>query len=299
MYRLEKRDMVEVTPGKAEEYLSLNDYVTQRKLRPAHVNDLAAKMKNGKFRFGEVALARHPKGTTFLLNGQHVCNAIIQTGLSQMCVVEEFKVDNDIDLSTLFKQFEILPRTISDMVRVEKHALNLDWPDKIASLVVSAAAIDQINHPSLKSNVSVSNANLKWALTKEHRANLLKSYLEEGYFIKKILIDDAKDGDVQHLKRSAVVVMMFRTMRKSYQDAFVFWSRVRDGENLTKDMPEWKIREFLKSHKTISYREEQVYRKATNHEIAYRIAAAWNAFREGRSLKVLKYRHEHPVPNLK
>jgi len=300
MYSLVKREFVDVSPEKAQKYLEYNSYITQRKLRPAHVNDLAAKMKAGLFRFGEVALAHYePQDKVFMLNGQHVCNAIIQTGLNQMCVVEEFKAESSMDLSVLFKQFEVLQRTLSDMINVEKHALKLEWPPTLANHVVASASIIEAGQPDFRGQQTVNSFNKRVALTKEQRVNFLKAFIPEGEFLKQILADDAPSTFPKHLMRAAVGAMMMLTWRRSESDAFVFWTSIRDGENLTMNTPEWKLREFLLSHKTISHWKEFQYRQATNHEIAYRSTLAWNAYREGRTLGKLVYHPNRQLPAIK
>lgn len=299
MHRLIKREMMEIGPEMAGKFLQFNTYVTQRKLRPAHADELTSKMKEGTFRFGEIAFAQM-NGNKYMMNGQHVCTSIVNSGLSQMCVVELFQCDNDVDMSKLFKQFEILPRSIADMVAVENHALKLDWPSWFASIVVAAAGIIEVGNASMVGSkcTGAIYAGHK-AMTKEQRVNLLGKYVSQGSFVKRILIDTYTSGDIKHMKRSALVAMMFKTFKISESDSEIFWIQVRDGENLTKKMPAWHLREFLVHHNIISHRNAMTYRKVTNHEIGYRSALTWNAFRRGAEISKTSYYPEKDIPALK
>ena len=88
--RLIDRQMIELDPDLAKHYLKFNVYETQRQLRPGHVDELAGKMRQGLFRFGEVAFGRvvlngKRKKVDLMLNGQHVCEGVIQSGETVPC----------------------------------------------------------------------------------------------------------------------------------------------------------------------------------------------------------------------
>lgn len=297
MKKLISREMVLVTPEDAKRYLGYNNYIVQRAVRPAHTNELASKINRGDFRFGEIALASI-NGCTYMLNGQHVCNAIILSGRPQECVIERFKCDNELDMSDLFRQFEILPRSQSDMLTVEKHALELDWPVRFASLLVAAASLLEAGNAKFTQYGGPGSSRVQKYVTKEMRVKFLRRYISEGVFVKSIVEDIPTPNDAKHMRRAAIVAMMILTQRKSEQDARRFWEMVRDGERLTKTHPAWHLREFLKSHHIISHRYSVVNRKASNHEMAYRTALTWNAFRRGINISKTSYFPEKGIPKI-
>lgn len=299
MYQRLKREMIVVTPENAAMFLNFNTYATQRKLRPAHVNDLVSKMEQGLFRFGEIAIAHTWNNKKIQMNGQHVCSAIIKSRSSQECIIEEFQVKDPTELSLLFRQFEILPRTLADMVNVESNALNLDWPSWLSSLVVASGALVTFGDKNFKAAKSKSSVNILHAVTKDDRVELLKKFITEGAFLKKFLIDDPTSSDIKHIKRAAVCAMIFKTLKIDVTDAEKFWVGVRDGENLTQKDPQWLLREFLRTNNMISFRNNYSYRQTTNHEIGYRVALTWNAFREGRKISKTSYFPEKEIPILK
>lgn len=306
-----ERRWVELTPDLAKHYLTFNTYPNQRSVLLGHVNLLAHKMECGLFRFGEIALGRY-ENQDIMMNGQHVCNATIKYGDTIPCVLEKFRCDSKLDLSQLFRQFEIIVRSIQVMVSAEADALELIWPKWLSSLVVAAATLEVSHNLSLKSMVfdytprssSSSRSQVRGiSLSKDERVNLLGEYLEEGEFLYDLMtFNGLKTGtcSVQHLRRAPVALMVFYSSRVNKNDAGIFWSRVRDGENLKRNMPEMLLREFLTQVNSISERGKFSYRHATNHEYAYRCALAWNAFRENRRLSRLIYKGlQYEVPKLK
>jgi len=294
MYKLIKRREVLVTPKYAEELLVYNTYTTQRVLRPAHSEELGLKMKLGVFRFGEVALA-YMHNNIYMMNGQHVCTAIIEAGIPQTCILEEFQVANKLDMSLLYQQFEILPRSLGDMVKVQSDALELLWPSRLANLVVSAACILEANTSRFIAGMAMTGSTAyKKHITRETKVGYLEKYVKEGEFIVDIFLNSTVDS-AKHLKRAPVAAMMMKTWQKSNKNAYTFWMNVRDGENLVRQMPEWHLREFLMGHRALAYRGAINYRKATNHEVAYRSTLLWNAFRRGESISKTVY---HPNKNI-
>ena len=288
MIKLETRKMTDLTPEMAKHYLNFNDYETQRPIRPLHVDELAEKMKDGLFRFGEIAFAKLNGGKDYMMNGQHVCHAVVNSGCTAECVVENFKCDSKLDMSELFRQFEILPRSLKDFVRHEAATLGVKWPLWVSSVIVTAATIAELNLPSLTPMAGgitkMAMKKTKTVLTKDDKIGLLKHYIGgNGNFVNNILTHNGqligKPKMSKHLNRGAVVYLMLKTYEKSINGSIEFWGNVRDGELLTANMPEYAYREFLllSNLKTRSNLSGNV----SNHEYICRGSLAWNAFRRG------------------
>jgi hypothetical protein len=308
MITLESRSMIEVMPDVADHYLNFNTLPEQRQLRLWHVQELVDKMKSGLFRFGEIGFCKiKDGGEDVVVNGQHVCHAIIEFDKPIPCVIERYRVDTPLERSELFRQFEILPRHQTEMVNVEAGALSLTWPSWITHLVVAALTIDHRfqatgtilqsaggNTPSLSHKaITISKT------TKELRVKALRRYLAEGDFICKILTygapSEATRKTVKHIARAPVAFMMMETWRKNDVQALKFWQEVRDGERLTKGSPTKALREFLLESVG---RGKIGYTLPNNHQYIYKTAVAWNAFMERRST-ALRYRPALQPPPLK
>ena len=287
---LVERRMVELDPSLAQHYLKYNNYESQRSIRPVHAETLAEKMRNGLFRFGEVAFAcRNGDGDT-MINGQHTCQAVIDSGVTVPVMLEKFKVTSKLELSELFRQFEILPRSLGDMIRVESDSLNLTWPLRLSSLIVASATLKEKGNARNSGGYGAVSPSRKYAFSKEYKVKLLGKYLKEGAFLSEILTDSSRS---KHLFIAACGYMMFETYAVDQKAAKRFWMDVRDGEFLSADSPQMKLRNFLML-RLVSKSNKQI----SNHEICTRIAHAWNAFRKGTSTN-LSYYPSKPIPKLK
>jgi len=291
-----ERKLIDLDPDLSAHYLTFNTYKVQREVRPAHMAELTEKMKKGLFHVGRVIFARimiNGKPVDIMMDGQHICLAVVETGETVGCLLQRYEVRNKRELSVLFRQCENLPRSIEDMVKAEAYALGLTWPKWIASLTVKAASIDRYGSSKLHpvggvGSVTAPSGSLS-RITKGQRVRLLEKYLKEGNFLNEVLIGGRRA--CAHLNRQAVALIIMRTFRVDKKAAKDFWGSVRDGEFLSRDMPEMRLREFLKR----TYPGAQ---RPLNHEYAYRCSLAWNAYREKRSTK-LAYRKDAPIPKLK
>ena len=281
MYKALSRKIEKVEKEKALEWLKFNTFESQRALRESHVLYLTRKMLRDEFRTGEIAFATLPDKTTYLMNGQHVLHAIVKSGEVIENFVEWFSCDDKEDLSRLFRQYDCNPiRSIHDMVKVEVDALGLDWPYRIASLIVGAIF-------KLEKRKSTTNRNIK--------VDLLKHHLPEGYFVVSLFGGSEKN---RILSKIPIVMTIIQTWQKDPDESFKFWKSVRDGEMLKKDMPQWKLREFL-LNATLRGGTSQgyQYRKASTKEIHHRCVVAWNAYRRGITTN-LKYYAEKSIPKI-
>ncbi len=297
-----ERRMIELDPELATHYLTRNTYGSQRNIRPLYARELAKKIKTGLFRFGQIAFASKNGSGDILINGQHVCSAVVESGMTVPCVLERYGVDSALQLSEAFRQFEILPRSITDMVKVEADALKIKWPYWVSSIVVAAAAIDVTKSKNLSTGTSLTSKNTakKW-MSKDEKVKLLGKYRERGAFINEILTVSMKapsGSNARHLKRAAVVHVMMKTSEEDRDAAWEFWVKVRDGENLKKTMPEMKLREFLMMTRQKARPASYMSKGITRHEFAYRCALAWNSFRTGKPTN-LAYHAGSDIPKLK
>lgn len=300
MWTLLERRMIEVTPELAKHYLKYNTYHLQRKLKPHHIEELKNKIIDGIFRFGEVAIASF-NGDQIMMNGQHVCNAIIEAKMDAPCTLERFECKTALDLSNLFRQFELEIRSIGEMIAVEADSLEVKWPTWISNIVVAAATIERSSTSRLIT-AGKSDRNKK-RLSKEEKVLLLREYLNEGRFINEIMtnLNGGKKNYskiIKHIRRAPIVYMMIQTSRIHQKKAREFWIRVRDGEHLTKNMPEYRLMRFLMDSQSSNAPIKYIGRRISNHEFAYRTALAWNAYITGTPTR-LSYSQNKPIPPLK
>lgn len=274
MLRPLSREIIEITPLLAENYIKLNTFSSQRYISEKHVQVLSNKMKQGRFRIGSLAVAidqcnGFKKEKRVLMNGQHQLHAVMSSGQTIEVLLEKYICKKPQELSELFRQFDNhYMRSISSMIKVEADVLMLDVPLNIASLVVSAVAY------------------LKGEEDKDRKVELLQHNIREANFINEIIRKKDKPSD--HLRRKVVVAAMINTFRVDEDISKKFWKSVRDGEMLRRKMPQFYLREFL-LNATMSYRDPKKIR-VTDREMYYKCVKAWNHFRNNKQIKTVYYR---------
>jgi len=273
--KLIERRSIELDPELAKHYLTYNTFEAQRPIKFIHLKELSEKMADGRFRFGEIAFAQTEENLDILMNGQHVCSAVMASRITVPCVLEKFGPLNHMEISTLFRQFEIEARSLKDMVRVESHALDLPWEVSFSSLLVSAGELD--------SKGTVTQGGF---LTREQKVKILSKYIREGEMISRVV---SSRHAAKHLYRVPIIYSMFLTFRKSEQDSYYFWDKVKTGEILQKHMPEMRLREYL-----INDLNRVLYKRTSNHEIVSKCVMAWNAFRAKKPTN-LQYKVDRPI----
>jgi hypothetical protein len=285
--KLIERRTVELDPDLAKHYLNYNNYESQRPVKEDYVKELVEKISDGRFRIGNVCIASRLGGRDVMMDGQHVCHAVVECEETVPCSVEKYGMLNPAGLSMLFRQFDNKPRSLKDMIKAEANALRLVWSLDFTGIIVAAAKLDQRKGLT----TGRKEYGTTYGTNKEKSVMLLKQYLDEGYHVASIMTNS---HSAKHLWRAPVVYSMFQTYRQDEAASLLFWKIVNSGENLTKNMPQYLLREFLKNvnSPTSAYK----VRKISNHEFIYRSISAWNAYRDNRSLHTLLYRSESDIP---
>ena len=291
MFKKESSAKKILTPKLAEQYLSLNTFERQRQLRRSHVLMLLSRIDAGLFLTGNIGIANvavENETISYLVNGQHQCNAVLAANKNIDVVVEKYSCENMRDVSLLYQQYDNhASRSLANLVTFHASAIGIDWPPRIANLIVSGAALRE-----------------GWGkkLGKQEKVEMLERYMEQGNFIKKLLTEtpDKKPGaETKHLRKSPVICAILLTWEKCQRDTKEFWENVRDGEGLTRKSPQFKLREFLRdtNFSAGAWAGVTTKKPATQHEIVFRSIVAWNAYRKNIST-ALKYYVSKQIPRV-
>lgn len=287
MFKKISKELEVLTVKKAEAFLECNTFQDQRKVRPKWVAELSSIIKNGEFLTGEIAIARlnYNGCCHVLVNGQHQSLAVLQCGIPVDIVLEKYSCDDPEDLALLYRQFDNhARRSLANVSKPEASAIGLKWPPRIVSLIITAASI-------LENKTTVS---------KNEKVKLLYEYKDSGGFVAGIIApDNSVMDEAKHLIRGAVAAAMIQTWRKNHSDAETFWTQVRDGEELKRSMPSYKLRNYLLgivmtcSTRTSAHLNGSI----TIHEVMSKSITAWNAFRKSITTD-LKYYIDKPTPKV-
>ncbi len=277
---------ITVTLAKAQEFLDINEYSGQRRRRIRGVNELKAKLLDGKFHLGQIAVI-HNDGVSLLANGQHQCMAAIQAGKSFRAILQEWTVeasDTNRDVASVFSQYNVdVGRTRADIAWIHACQCGMeDWPRKV--VVLCNTSLGWLENRAQKTGYHTTS--------KEDNAELLGHYRKECEFLLRMLAN-VENRFPKHMMRSPVAAAMIGTWRKNRESAETFWAAVRDGEMLRRGSPAKKLRDWLILATVKTGGQD---RKVVGHlEMFVKCIHAWNAHRKGKTT-MLNYFAKSPIP---
>ena len=286
MFQLISRKIKEITPTVAEKILECNIYDGQRPIRKKHVKVLSNAINDGVFTVGHIAIAKQGwnGGDNMLVNGQHQCNAVLESGASINAVVEEYQCKTPSDFALLYRQFDNnAARNLAEVALPEARALKLDWDKRFLGCFFAGIAIVE--------------RFIDMSISKNQKVEYLKKYIPEGKFINA-LIKEKGTKDTKHIARGAVIAAVIVTYKKNANDAKIFWTEVRDGENLKSNSASLKLRNYLLSTSSGYGRgvsAPSLNPSASLHEMYSKCIIGWNAYRKGDSTQ-LKYFANKQLP---
>ncbi len=287
MYKFKKWETKIFEIEDALKMRNINTYECQRPFKMDWMRELSQRIIDGRFRIGNIAVAvkKYDNNARIEVNGQHQSEAVILCGKPIKVLYEEWDVFSPEDLSKLYRTFDThAGRTLRDLARAEAGALDIQWPPHLLSLLITSAALREG----------------KYHESKDAKVELLKKYIKFGDLMASILaVDGKKSNGHRHMNRGAVGYAMILTWEKSIEDSKKFWISVRDGENLRKDNPELKLRNYLMNVTVGVGRGAQhsITRVVPTHEMTYKCIQAWNAFRKNEPTD-LKYYLGKPIPKV-
>lgn len=251
-----------ITPKKAIEWLKRN--IHNRPLSDAHVNRLASAMQSGVWRMNGDTIRFNGNGD--LIDGQHRLRACVQSN----CTFESYVV-RGLDHAAFDTIDQGKRRSTGDVLarRGEKHYNCLAAAVRIVHVIHTRGAVDK------KTSI---------------RADEIVECLDRNPGVRECcdIVNQGSRSPIIPHSSSAALLFLFRQKDGTLADTF--WQRVLGGEGLTSGMPEYRLRERLIDNKTSAAKLQPIC-------ILALAIKAWNAARNGKSLKCLKWdeREDFPV----
>jgi len=262
-----------ITPTFAGRVLAELNYDAQRPLAPLHVAFLADHMRRGTFRPGsQLAFARLGEKLV-LTNGQHRLQAVVDSGRQVEFQILIQDMETPQQVSAAYYTFDRggRARGIGDVLAsvgiIEKYAI----PKRVANAVFQAYPILQsgFQQPHAVGDPAARNDDVRlvaldawWPHAKEfHR-----------------LTEAAPRWAKERLTTSQGVAAGMLTIKHQPKAAEAFWSAVAEDSGLQRDDPRKTLLTDMASRPW----------KRQSLDGCHVIAAAWNAFYEGRPLKLIR-----------
>jgi hypothetical protein len=268
----------------------------ERPLRPAHVGVLATAMQRGTFRSELVHIAACQclaTKTVYRANGQHTAwarESIEDEGYAPVVHLELYRVATMDGVRALYAQYDRgAPRTKGNLLE---------------SYLADLPPFNDYGRP-LRGLLGLSLVMYLWPTSSErakHDADSVVTQMVGAYRAPleqaAVVLRGAPRGQVKHLWRTPVVAAMIGTVLKAPRVALEFWSSVRDGTALTDvNDPRLRLRNAL-MQTAIGAKKSRKNDDVVSSEVMHReCVAAWNAYREHRTLTSLRAssREERPA----
>ena len=263
-------DLVDITPDLAEIWLSTAN-TANRALSRMRVEQMVHDMSNGEWRITPDLIAFNADGV--LINGQHRLAAIAKSGVTiRMWVMKNLPLD------AFQVTDDVKRRSFGDYLSIQ----GVPQHNNVASLVAKILTIEQHGKP-------------KGGFTASTTSELVNYYrtldLDELVYAVR-----AGNNIGQHTgaTRTAAALAVYLTMRVDPEDGAAFIDEVLYGSGQGMVFREAMLRDRAQPHPSVSRNIETV--------AAYYIKA-WNAWREGNDLRLLRYRRggakpeQFPTPN--
>ena len=228
-----------VTSDEAKLFLKYNNFEGQRALNQNKVNIYAQQMTNKTMRPVDIDIATSPTGIKYLMNGQHVCNAIIQSNIAYDARVQYWKCDTDEDLWHLFATFDVhAARTEMQIIKGARKFLGgiADVPLHILRACSSAMHMLSTNPPDFSGGRTVSKTTKVdfLANTKNHEIVLWVASLASEC-----------GSERQSIMRTPAITAMIATYKANKAKADTFWKRVCNGAMLERSSNEYRLGHIL------------------------------------------------------
>lgn len=287
---------VNFTIKEAEAVLALDEFVGDRPLRNSHVDYLISCMNRGTFHpeWVNIVFCKY-NGKTYRMNGQHTAWARTYVEPNYDCRVSYlvYTAKSEEDMRTLYASIDrSSPRTRANV---------------ITSYLAGTEEFEGVKSVTMRV-VPMGFAMWMWKTKHERRlhdgddvAYLVKT--EHYDLTRKVcgFLDRHSSRDYRHLMRAPVVGAMFATFHKAPQIAIEFWTAVATGTGIEKvGDPRLKLRNELMRVAVDTGNGSHSDKKTVSQEFMFRqCITAWNAFREGRTLQLLKAVEKGNRPGVK
>lgn len=282
LYYIIKEGRLSVDPKLAARIMEEAPYEGQRKTYTHHVKLLADMMRRGRFTDGSQVAFGYFDNRLHFVNGRHRMMAVIESGRTIEFQVLIVVVASAAELDTLYYRFDVAQRTrsITEVLNAAKaadqHGLSKTMTkatyDAVALVTNGLQRPHYLNDPIKARSI---DARLDAA---RHWWGLAGRYQD--------LVSGAPKAFKSKLYSQGVVAVALLTLKHQPEPAEEFWGGIAENDGLRKGDAR---------HTLILDLQNRRLNAGASQQAAAATAKAWNAFYEGRQLKIIKVYPDHKV----
>jgi hypothetical protein len=280
MFKLIEAETIPLTRELVEKHMKMEPSPTERELDPSRLKYLRERADEGQLVAFNWAQARLG-GKMIRMNGQHSStmlselNGSFPEGLHVH--LDTYQADTPSDLAVLFRQFDARKssRTIADIAGAYQglHADLADVSRPVAKLAVEGIAYQQIHLDGTRSKADDD----QYQIFDDLRWHPFIKWMGELFSVK-----------TPEMKLIPVAAAMFATYHVNEGQARIFWDQVaRGGVEFEDTAAATVLDAWLKAAKDSDVKRRLNLRPANFYQGCI---FAWNAFREEKPLKEIRFR---------
>lgn len=270
---------VTISPGIARRIVQEANFPAQRKITDDRLYDAKRSIDDGSWNpYHTIHFVKLADGAFWLVNGQTRLTAISECGKAMKIGVIVQDVEDEHEARAVYTQFDrqAAVRTNNQILNAAGVSDDFGLPRQLATYLFSAVGI--INNCMVP---PVGSSKDERAIESRNTANKLKWV---GEWSKEALqyaedITHAQPNRRRALMRSGTMAVALVTYRYQAAKAKDFWRRVADGADLKVNDPRKTLYDDL---------ADRNMRLEGAGQSIQQSALAWNAYMEGRSMKIVR-----------
>jgi len=273
---------IKITPHLARRIIDESSWEGQRAISPWHVTLLASIMRRGEWVGGGQIAFAECKGKLHFVNGHHRMESVIESDMPQSFQVKIHQARTLAEVGEIYYSYDVAARkrSVSDIINASTVSEQTGLPKPFIKKIYDAAGLlsNNLSQPNYHTDpLKASDPNFKISVIAEW-AKEAHEYLS--------LISKAEPQLRKRLLAGGVIAVAFFTLRYQPEKARQFWKGVADNDGLRRGDPR---------HTYISDLLARNLNTGTILQRTFAPAAAWNAFFDGRQLKIIKVYEDRPV----
>lgn len=278
--------VVQMPPGIADRILQELNFPNQRTLDESRVYEAHRNIITGDWLEGHaVTLVVLPNGVMWLVDGQHRLTAISRCRAPVPVTVRIVPMDSEKDARHFYAGFDKKSsvRTTAQVLDAYDIAAQVGMSRRMTNSVFDAAPLLMNKLEPLTGSASVKKNPAMFASS--NRTAIIQEWAAEGRAFEQI-IGRSKTALRAKLRSTGIVAVAMYTLRYQPAKAQEFWTGLAENDGLRKNDPRATLITDL------------LTRGLNSGSIRQRVqqpALAWNAWCEGRDLKIIKCITDSPI----
>lgn len=281
-----KNGVVSISNGIAKRILSELNFPGQRDIYSSRVYGKALAIISGEWMESySIDFAALPDGRIWLVDGQHRLTAISEQQSIVSATIRLIDVDSEADAKRLYTGYDQgeSVRTTKQILDAVGIAKTLEISDRLSRAIYEAAPVLLNNMEPITGSQHVRTSPHIFA--KQKRMEAISEWATEAKEFEKIIKPAAPALKVKLMSSGPLAVGLY-TLRHQPQRAKLFWDGIAKNDGLRRgDARSTLISDYLtRSVGTGSSRQR-----------VQQTCLAWNAYCEGRDLKIIKCIEGAPI----